>query len=143
MWLASSPDLLHWGSHVPLDTGGGRWQSGRVGAGAPPIRLEDGWLEISHGNRQPSKPGEVGTYYGGALLLDLENPARVTRRTVEPFFQPEVDFEVNGFVPNVVFPSGIVREGPALLIYYGAADACTAMVEFSLPDLLGALAPTG
>ena len=75
MWLARSPDLIHWGAHAPLTVSGGEWQSGRVGAGTPPIRVADGWLEIYHGNRQPTRPGEVGTYYGGALLLDPDDPA--------------------------------------------------------------------
>ena len=41
------------------------------------------------------------------------------------------DFEVAGFVPNVVFPTGVVQDGDALLVYYGAADAVTAVAEFS------------
>jgi beta-1,2-mannobiose phosphorylase / 1,2-beta-oligomannan phosphorylase len=139
MWAASSPDLLHWGAHRPLAVGGGAWQSGRVGAGAPPVRVAEGWLEIYHGNRQPSRPGEVGTYYGGVLLLDADDPARVVRRSAEPFFEPEADFEVGGFVPNVVFPTGVVRDGETLLVYYGAADAFTAVAEFSERDLLASL----
>jgi predicted GH43/DUF377 family glycosyl hydrolase len=139
IWVAGSADLQEWGWHRPLDVGGGAWQSGRVGAGTPPLRVADGWLEIYHGNRQPTRPGEVGTYYGGALLLRPDDPARVLRRTPEPFFVPEADFEVNGFVPNVVFPTGVVQDGEALLVYYGAADAFTAVAEFSGRELLDAL----
>src|SRR5439155_16662644 len=97
MWVARSPDLIHWGAHAPLAVSGGEWQSGRVGAGTPPIRVAGGWLVIYHGNRQPTDPGEVGTYYGGALLLNPDDPARVLRRTPEPFFRPEAEFEVCGF----------------------------------------------
>ncbi len=139
MWVARSPDLLHWGDHAPLAVGGGAWQSGRVGAGTPPLRVADGWLEIYHGNRQPTRPGEVGVYYGGALLLDPDDPVRVLRRTPEPFFNPEADFEVHGFIPNVVFPTGVVRDGDSLLVYYGAADAFTAVAEFSERALLDSL----
>ncbi len=136
MWVARSPDLLHWGGHVPLAVVGGEWQSGRVGAGPPPVRVPGGWLAIYHGNRHPTRPGEVGTYYGGALLLDAAEPGRVLRRTPEPFFVPEAEFEVAGFVPNVVFPTGVVQDGDELLVYYGAADAVTAVVEFSLRELM-------
>jgi len=140
MWVARSPDLIHWGAHAPLAVSGGEWQSGRVGAGPPPIRVPGGWLAIYHGNQNPTRPGDVGTYYGGVLLLDADDPAVVLRRTPEPFFRPETDFEVNGFVPNVVFPTGVVEDGEKLLIYYGAADAVTAVAEFSLRELLKASA---
>ena len=139
MWLAWSPDLCAWGSHRPLDLARAEWESGRVGAGAPPIRVDDGWLEIYHGNRRSSRPGEVGAYHGGAILLDPDDPTRVLRRTPAPFFVPETAFEVAGFVPNVVFPTGVVEEGGSLLVYYGAADTFTAVAEFSRADLLAAM----
>lgn len=140
MWVARSPNLLHWGNHAPLAVSGGDWQSGRVGAGTPPIRVPDGWLEIYHGNRQPARPGEVGAYYGAALLLDANDPTRVLGQSQEPILVPEVDFEVAGFVPNVVFPTGVVRDAQSLLIYYGAADACTAVAELAQQDVLDTLA---
>jgi predicted GH43/DUF377 family glycosyl hydrolase len=143
MWVARSLDLIHWGAHVPLKVSGGEWQSGRVGAGTPPFRVADGWLEIYHGNQQPTGPGEVGTYFGAALLLDPDEPARVLRRSPEPFFIPEADFEVNGFVPNVVFPTGVVKDGATLLVYYGAADAVTAVAEFSEREILDAMTEVG
>jgi predicted GH43/DUF377 family glycosyl hydrolase len=141
IWFARSPDLIHWGGHAPLGVAGGSWESGRVGAGAPPIRVGDGWLELYHGNRAPTQAGEVGAYYGGALLLDPEDPARVCRRLIEPFLVPEADFELGGFVPDVVFPTAVVRDGETLLVYYGAADSSTAVAEFSERELLGAMTP--
>lgn len=140
MWTAWSPDLIHWGAHAPLALRGSEWHSGRVGAGVPPVRVADGWLELYHGNRSPARPGEVGTYYGGAILLDPDDPSRVRRQLPEPFLAPEAEFEVGGFVPNVVFPTGAVREEDTLLVYYGAADAATALAEFSERELLGAMA---
>jgi predicted GH43/DUF377 family glycosyl hydrolase len=139
MWVARSPTLIHWGAHTPLAIGGGEWQSGRVGAGPPPLRVPEGWFAIYHGNRHPTRTGEVGTYYGGALLLDANDPTRVLKRTAEPFMMPEADFERMGFVPNVVFPTGVVADGEKLLVYYGAADTCTAVAEFELRELLGAM----
>jgi predicted GH43/DUF377 family glycosyl hydrolase len=139
MWLARSPDLIHWGRHEHLHGGSGAWESGRIGAGPPPIRTADGWLVLYHGNRHPSRPGEVGAYSAGALLLDLESPTRVLRRTPGPIMGPAADFERHGFVPDVIFPTGIVEQGDTLLVYYGAADACSAVVELSRSDLLAAL----
>src|SRR5262249_34721382 len=129
--------------HRPLGLAGSEWQSGRVGAGAPPIRVPEGWLEIYHGNRRPTRPGQIGTYYGGILLLDPNDPARVLRRTPEPFLVPEAEFEVAGFVPNVVFPTGVVRDGEVLLVYYGAADTSTAVAEFPERALLDAMVAPG
>jgi beta-1,2-mannobiose phosphorylase / 1,2-beta-oligomannan phosphorylase len=141
MWAARSADLLHWGAHAPLSLPGGAWQSGRVGAGAPPVRVAEGggWLEIYHGNRQPTTAGEVGTYYGGVLLLDPDEPSKVLKRSPEPFLVPEAEFEVAGFVPNVVFPTGVVREGDVMLVYYGAADTFTAVAEFKERALMDAM----
>ncbi len=139
MWLARSPDLTHWGRHEYLHGGSGAWETGRIGAGPPPLRTADGWLALYHGNRQPGPAGEVGAYSAGALLLDRENPARVLRRTREPILEPTADFERHGFVPDVVFPTGIVETGETLLVYYGAADACTAVVELSRRELLAVL----
>ena len=42
-------------------------------------------------------------------------------------------------MPNVVFPTGVVQDGDSLLVYYGAADAFTAVAEFSERELLDAL----
>lgn len=136
MWVARSPDLRHWGSHTPLALTGGDWQSGRVGAGPPPIRVPEGWLAIYHGNRLPTRPGDVGEYAAGAVLLDAVDPTCVLKQTAEPFLRPEAAFEVAGFVPNVVFPTGVVEDGDNLLVYCGAADAVTSLAEFDRAELL-------
>ena len=143
IWTAQSPDLIHWGSHRPLRLGGGDWQSGRVGAGCPPVRVEGGWLAIYHGNRRPERPGDVGTYYGAGLLLDPDDPSRVVRGSTSPLFRPELDYEIGGFVDNVVFPTGVVTEGDRLLIYYGAADCRVGLVEFSTAAILESLVEVG
>jgi predicted GH43/DUF377 family glycosyl hydrolase len=141
MWVAWSQDIIHWGYHGVLHGGGAEWETGRVGAGTPPVRVPGGWLEIYHGSRHTTRPGEVGKYSTGALLLDLENPARILRRTPESIFEPTADFERHGFVPDVVFPTGIVESKDTFLVYYGAADTCTAVVEFSKEEVMGKLVP--
>ncbi len=138
MWVARSPDLTPWGAHTPLTLSDGEWQSGRVGAGPPPLRVPEGWLAIYHCNRHPTRPGEVGEYCGGALLLDANDPTKLLRWTAEPFMRPETEFETAGFVPNVVFPTGIVESGDEVLVYYGAADAATAVASFSQQQILDA-----
>lgn len=141
MWLARSSDLIHWGAHQHLLGAGEDWDSGRIGAGPPPIRIAQGWLLIYHGNARASRTGEIGVYAAGALLLDHDDPSRVIARSRTPFMTPLVDFEREGFVSNVVFPTGIVADGDMLVIYYGAADACSAVMRIPVEQILASLEP--
>ena len=54
-------------------------------------------------------------------------------------FVPETEYEREGFVPNVVFPTGIIQQGENVLVYYGAADTYCAVVEFSLSEIMASL----
>src|SRR5690606_32541891 len=102
--------------------------------------VAEGWLEIYHGNCRPQGAAEVGAYFGGAMLLDLQDPARVLKVGREAILEPREPFEREGFVANVVFPTGVVREDDRLLIYYGASDKYSAVTEVSLEDVMGGLA---
>ena len=135
IWLASSPDLLHWGKHQPLLSSSAAWDCGRIGAGTPPIRSSEGWLVIYHGNNKGEGDSGVGSYGAGLLLLDLEQPGTI-RCAGDQILAPELDYECQGFVPNVIFPTGIIQQGDSLLIYAGAADTATCVVELGLDDLL-------
>lgn len=139
MWLAYSPDLVHWGKHRQLRSGVSTWESGRTGAGAPPLKLDCGWLEIYHGNRTTEKAHIVGAYSAGALLLAHDHPGRVIAQSQGSIFEPEADFETQGFVPNVVFPTAVIDRGDVLQVFYGAADTSIGVVEFSREELLGSL----
>lgn len=143
MWLAWSEDWRAWGQHEPLSWPRERWESARLGAGPPPLRISEGWLLLYHGVTPGKRRGDVGRYQAGALLLSHENPARILRRTRTPVLAPELDCERRGFVPDVVFPTGLVDRGQTLLVYYGAADTCTAVVEWSRHELVGALDAVG
>ncbi len=135
MWIATSPDLLHWGNHQPFLGGADAWDIGRIGGGTPPIRTAKGWLEIYHGNSKREEDVGIGTYSAGALLMDLNNPSNIIGRLPQ-IFVPETPFEREGFVPNVVFPTGVVQQEDRLLVYYGAADTFSGLVEFSAYDIL-------
>lgn len=136
IWLASSPNLINWGEHTPVLGSTGEWDAGRIGAGTPPIRTPHGWLEIYHGNDyRPDKTG-IGVYSAGAVLLSQDDPRRVLQRK-DQVLVPQREFELNGFSPGVVFPTGIIDQGETIQLYYGAADTATAMVQFRLADVLG------
>ncbi len=138
IWLAASTDRVHWGQHKVVHGSTCDWSASRVGAGPPPIRLPEGWLAIYHGSTRPSGGG-VGTYSAAALLLDLDEPCRVIGQTSGPILAPETDFELHGFVPNVVFPTGIVDREGTVLLYYGAADMVCAVVALPKAAILAAM----
>jgi predicted GH43/DUF377 family glycosyl hydrolase len=134
MWLARSPDLFHWGQHEQLlGTGAG---VSRIGAGPPPVRIPQGWLVIYHECSAPKCAGDIGVYSAWALLLAHDQPQRILARSRVPLLTPHADFERVGFVPNVVFPTGIVADESSLLIFYGACDTSTAVVRVWLEDVL-------
>lgn len=137
MWTARSPDLIHWGAHRQISLGGqGEAFQDRVGGSTPPIMTDRGWLMIYHGsNKEPGAKG-AGVYSAGVLLLDPTSPSRVIGRSKEPIMLPTEDFEKEGFVPNVVFPSGIVRHGRQVYVYYGAADESVGVCGFDIEQLL-------
>jgi predicted GH43/DUF377 family glycosyl hydrolase len=134
LWLAQSPDLLHWGNHRCLaHSRPGMWDSARVGAGAAPIRTPEGWLEIYHG-------ADSANRYGlGALLLDLEEPWKVLARSREPIMEPTADYERTGFFGNVVFTNGHLVDGDTVTLYYGASDSVICGARFSIRHILQSL----
>lgn len=128
--------FLHLNKHIVMDPIGVNHESGYIGAGAPPIETELGWLLIYHGVYDTS---EGYIYSAAAALLDLDNPNKVIARLVNPLFVPEFDYELNGVVNNVVFPTGTALFNDTLYIYYGAADKCIACASVSLTELLNEL----
>ncbi len=131
IWAATSPDGVHWGGHRCLArTRKGKWDSVRIGAGASPIRTEQGWLEIYHG------ADENNRYCLGALLLDPKDPYRVIARSEEPIMEPLMDYEKTGFFGNVIFTNGHVVDGDDLTLYYGASDEVICMAKLSIQKIL-------
>lgn len=99
----------------------------KIGAGPPPLRVDEGWLLIHHG-----VTGEVPDswdpttqrveYAAGAMLLDAADPSRVLARTDRPILTPETADERDGTVPNVVFPTAIEEVDGLRYVFYGMAD---------------------
>lgn len=136
MWLARSPDLIHWGGHEQLLGAENTFENSRLGGGTPPVRTERGWLTLYHGSqRREGDPGP-GIYSAGGLLLDLQNPKRILAQTPGAIMTPEEPFETTGFVRDVVFPTATVERDGLLYVYYGAADENTGVVGFELDALM-------
>lgn len=136
IWIARSPDLCHWGNHRRLLGAEVDWATAKIGGGTPPIRTDQGWLTLFHGHALPDTGEGVGEYAAAALLLDLNQPERVIGYSAQPVMTAEHDFERSGFLPDIVFPTGLVRRDNHLLVYYGAADTATGVAQYALNDLL-------
>lgn len=134
IWIAQSPDRIHWGNHKCIaTTRPGKFDSVRLGAGAPPIKTAEGWLEIYHGATENHR------YCLGALLLDLEDPTQVIARSEEPIMEPIADYEMTGFFGNVVFTNGHYVDGDTIHMYYGASDEVICSAQLSIAEILNTL----
>jgi predicted GH43/DUF377 family glycosyl hydrolase len=131
IWLAFSDDLKIWDDHTPVMKAlpNSSWENQKIGISGPPIKTEDGWFLIYHGVSQE------GVYSQGAALLDLTNPTQVLARQSTPTLTPELDWEINGFVPNVVFSCGQAILDNEIYVYYGGADTAIGVATMKLEDI--------
>ncbi len=137
IWLSFSPDLKHWGDHVPvLEARHGPWWDGnKVGLSPPLIETDQGWLMLYHGVKE-TVSGSI--YRLGIGLLDGTDPRRCIRRSSEWIFSPDLEYERIGDVPNVAFPCGYTLDddGDKLNLYYGAADTSIGLATGSIARML-------
>lgn len=134
IWQADSPDLVHWGNHrhVCGVTEDG-WENGRIGSGAPPVYTKAGWLHIYHAADKNNR------YCLGAMLTELNEPGKIIKKAKLPIFEPEKDYETNGFFGKVVFTCGCILEDGDLLVYYGAADDKICRARIALQEIMDKL----
>jgi len=109
----------------------GKWDSLKIGMGAPPIRTREGWLGIYYG------VDEKDPYYRyriGAMLLDSKDPTRVICRSDAPILEPEPPYE-----DRIAYPCGAVVNGDRLYVYYGANDKFVCVATAYLDEFLDGL----
>jgi len=126
--LADIRALVRPQDHQPVALPEYAWEATKIGAGPPPIRVDEGWLLIHHGVVGEIPPGFDPTaqrveYSAGAMLLDPQDPSRVLARTPEPLMRPSTYAEQHGTVPNVVFPTTTEEVGGVRYVFYGMSDA--------------------
>ncbi len=102
--------------------------------GAPPIKTPKGWLILYSYIRDYLNPSR--TFGVEAVLLDLNNPQKIIGRTQKSMIVPEEKYELEGNVPNIVFPSGALTRDNRLYLYYGAADTTCCIATCNLEELL-------
>ena len=107
----------------------------KVGIAGPPIKTAAGWLLLYH----EVTHHKSDHYQLTAALLNLKDPTRVTAIADSPIFEPEMTYEKEGIVPDVVFPCGNVVIGNRLFVYYGGGDRVIGIATMDLSDLLNQL----
>jgi predicted GH43/DUF377 family glycosyl hydrolase len=111
----------------------GMWDGKKVGLAAPPVKTKKGWLLFYHGI------SDRNNYRVGLALLDLKNPTEIISRCSDAILSPEMKYELEGQVNNVVFPCGVVIRKNTVFIYYGGADSVVGVATMKLTEILKAL----
>lgn len=135
IWISYSPDLKYWGGSKrimkPVQY---HWDEMKIGPGAPPVYTSKGWLNIYHGVF-PTMDGSV--YRLGVALHDLKDPSHIIAVGDDWILQPEMEYEITGYVHNVVFTCAAVPEDDGTIkIYWGGADKVMCVGTARIDDLV-------
>jgi predicted GH43/DUF377 family glycosyl hydrolase len=128
--------LTHVAQHRLVALSEQPWESLKIGAGTVPMRVPEGWMFLFHGVdghfvRDTVLQPKV-RYAAGAIILDAEDPSRVVSRSTDPLLQPEVAGELDGIVPNVVFPTALEPiDDDHAFVFYGMADSRIGVARLS------------
>jgi predicted GH43/DUF377 family glycosyl hydrolase len=125
-WASLLYDLLHWteATEIPvLPARPGKVDSRVVEPGPPPILAPEGIVLIYNG------ADDNLVYRTGIAVFDRKDPRKLLYRSEQPFFEPQLEWEKVGQVPNVVFVEGMLKDADRLLFYYGGADKFVGIAE--------------
>jgi len=124
-----SEDLYTWNDSQLLAAPQYAWEPVQLSNCGSPVKTEKGWLLLTHG------VGPMRTYVISALLLDLDDPAKIIGRLHQPLIRAD-ESEREGYVPNVVYTCGCLRHGDVLVIPYAMSDSATGFVTMEINELL-------
>jgi predicted GH43/DUF377 family glycosyl hydrolase len=149
IWAATSTDLINWepvemqakekapialkgqALNMPLlkivvPTRDKMFDADLVESG-PPAMLTDQGILLIYNARNLKNIGDTslpdGTYTGGQVLLDKNDPTKVLKRLDHNFFKPDKPYELTGQVNNVCFLEGLASYQGKWFLYYGTADS--------------------
>jgi beta-1,2-mannobiose phosphorylase / 1,2-beta-oligomannan phosphorylase len=111
----------------------GQWDAARVSLAGTPLYTEDGWLVFYHGR------DAQGVYRLGVMLTEYAHPEKVIAKLPYPVLEPELPFEREGVIPNVVFSCGAVEAGDHIWVYYAGADYAIGGAYVAKKELLDEL----
>jgi predicted GH43/DUF377 family glycosyl hydrolase len=105
------------------------WEFIQIGNCGSPLETDKGWIVLTHG------VGPMRQYCIGAMLLDLENPAKIIARLEKPLLTPQEE-EREGYVPNVVYTCGAIFHNSDLVIPYGMSDIACGLATVKVSELI-------
>ncbi len=131
IWTSYSPDLIHWGQEHRLTE-----EKIMAGTGSPPIKLENIWFAPYHETTILNKT-EV-KYDTKLMSVNAKEPwenfhssdVLLTRSDYSEIL-PE-----KGYVPNVVFTSGMIERKGITSLFSGIDDTYTVQDDFYTEDLI-------
>jgi predicted GH43/DUF377 family glycosyl hydrolase len=134
--LATSKDGRDWNPKLDADNNlkevfrptAADFDSHLVEPGPPALYTSDGILLIYNGKNLSGAGAGTGTpegsYCGGQVLFDAQNPEKVLRRLEKPFICPTLPHEVSGqYKSGTTFTEGLVFYKGKWFLYYGTADS--------------------
>ena len=141
---ATSENLVDWepildanGSPTKfIDIRDGYFDSALTECGPPAIKTDKGILLIYNGKNhneisKADKSLPTGTYSGGQVLFDSNDPTKVLNRLDKPFMRPIEAFEKSGqYADGTVFLQGLVYHQSKWFMYYGCADSMVAVAVY-------------
>ncbi len=141
--MSASPDLYSFANGATrrkvLYSPSLPWQGERVGGSTTPISLGNGeWLFNFHGK----KDAVEGYAQSFMILKEKENDfPEITHLYPERWIYPEAEFELpHKFTIPCVFFTGIVElNEDKLLVSYGGADECAAVMELDYKKIINTL----
>lgn len=144
IWISDSPDCSYWGNHnLLLGAENVPFSNSKIGPAAPPIKTSQGWLTTFHAVYKVDREIYAWhrnwnkVYYGGLMLLDLDDPSKIIGMCKSPILAPELPYEMEGMRGEVIFPGGMILEDSGeVKIYYGAADTVECLATAHVDDLL-------
>ena len=119
IWIAWSEDLINWTQieEPVMRPRDGMFDSRLIEPGPTPIITDLGILLLYN-----SADDDL-VYRTAQALFDINDPARLLKRSDSWFLAPELEMEVEGQIPNVVFIEGYAELDGRGYLYYGMGDS--------------------
>lgn len=129
LYIMDSDSVGTWNKKSLLKVPVFEWEFVQVGNCGSPLETEAGWLLITH------SVGALRSYFISAVLLDLNDPSKVTGYLPEVLISP-TEKTREGYVPNVVYSCGSMIHMGKLIIPYAMADSASGIAVVDVNELL-------